>query len=218
MFLRRARHDEQGLHPQILGSTSAALQVARTETAVHRQSDAGHTRPRVGTVPAQVRRLKWRRGVRTSDRHASLDTLRRAAQFVLSGSVGLGVVPLDPADWIDGLPASKFRVAGSTWGELVLPIPNPIWSAGFGTTRNPSVCFWSCTDADLAVARGHAFDNSARQHRRRHRPWEAIVHAGRPANRRRVRPTEDSSSLASCQPRPRRSAADPIDGSQWAST
>jgi hypothetical protein len=41
------------------------------------------------------------------------------------------------------------------------------------------------------------------------------VRAGRPPNRRRVRLTEGSSSLTSCQPRPRRSAVDPIDGSRW---
>jgi hypothetical protein len=116
-------------------------------------------------------------------------------------------------------PAAGLKVPGrrAHLGELVLPIPNPIWSAWFVTTPNESICFWSCA-TPTPSSRGHVFDNSARQHRRQRRAWEAIVRAGRPANRRRVRPTEDSSSLTSCQPRPRRSAADPIDGSQWAST
>jgi hypothetical protein len=115
LFLRRARHDERGLRSQILESTSAALQVARTETAVDRQGDAGHTRPRVATVPARCaassggeacgQATAMLRLTPCGELHSSCSAVRSAWGWCHStrrtGSTGC--------------PPQSFRVAGSTW-------------------------------------------------------------------------------------------------------
>jgi hypothetical protein len=72
----------------------------------------------------------------------------------------LRVVPLDPADWIDRLPASKFRVAGLTWVSWFCRYRTRSGQPGSGRREtHPSASGPAPTPT--SPSRGHAFDNTA---------------------------------------------------------